>query len=602
MRAMFSYRSILLTAVVGGVFATIVAVLLLIDGANRLNKIPMEATEFVELRDQFVEQPSSVELRQQIQALDLSLRQEYFREQRFTEVGAYLLLGCVAVTLVFGKWAASLRRRLPRPKPKDPGPDSDELLSHTGLWAVVVVVVVLAGTTWAMNATSPSALPATLEELAALRSSVGDEGSQGDAGSQGQDAIAAAVVPELPTAEQMQASWPSFRGPRGAGVSMHSDVPTSWEGGSGEGILWKTPVPLPGVNSPIVWKDRVFLSGATKDAREVYCFDAASGSILWNAEIADDPLVANQEIKTTDDTGYAAPTMATDGRFAFAMFADGLLVALDFSGNEVWRRSLGAPQRNSYGHASSLATVGGSLIVQYDQGADDDELSRLMSFDGATGDPNWESIRQTLASWSSPIVIDHEGKTQIITCADPWVSAYSPDDGTEIWRANILDRVEVGPSPVYSAGMVFAGNDTAVFAAIRVDGNGDVTESHVQWTADYGLPDTCSPVVTDEFVLTLATYGTLFCFDKQKGGEPLWEEDLGADFISSPSLVGNHIYLFGKEGGAWIVEPTSEGCNRIAEADLGETCVTSPAFQDGRIFIRGSEHLFCIGNANNDKN
>ena len=601
MKAMFGYRSILMTAVVAGVFATIVGALLLIDGANRLNKIPMEATEFVELREQFVEQPNNAEIRQQIQALDLSLRQEYFREQRFTEVGSYLLLGGIMVTVIFGKWAATLRRRLPRPKPKDPGPDSDELLSHTGLRAVVVVVLALAGTTWAMNATYRSALPATLEELAALRSPAGDDGSQRDQGSQGEEAIVAAVIPELPTAEEMQASWPSFRGPNGAGVSNHQDVPTSWDGGSGEGILWKTAVPLPGVNSPIVWKDRVFLSGATEDAREVYCFDATSGSILWNAEIADDPLVAKTEIKTTDDTGYAAPTMATDGRFVFAMFADGLVVALDFSGNEVWRRSLGAPQRNSYGHASSLATNDGSLIVQYDQGADDDELSRLMSFDGATGEPNWETIRKTPASWSSPVVIEHEGVTQIITCSDPWVIAYAPDNGTELWRAKTLDRVEVGPSPVYSDGMVFAGNDTAVFAAIRPDGSGDVTESHVQWTADYGLPDTCSPLVTDEFVLTLASYGTLFCFDKQEGGEPLWEEDLGADFISSPSLVGNHIYLFGKEGAAWIVEPTSEGVEQIAEADLGEACVTSPAFQDGRIFIRGSEHLFCIGSAKNDK-
>jgi outer membrane protein assembly factor BamB len=503
-------------------------------------------------------------------------------------------MGGIMITLIFSKWAATLHRRLPRPKPKEPGPDSDELLSRRGLWAVAVVVLALASTTWAMNAHYRSALPATLEGLAALRNPVGGEGNPAGG------AIVETVIPDLPSAEEMQASWPSFRGPHGAGISTHQGVPTSWDGGSGEGILWKTAVPLPGVNSPIVWKDRIFLSGATEDAREVYCFDAASGSILWNAEIADDPLVANQEIKTTDDTGYAAPTMATDGRFVFAMFADGLVVALDFSGNEVWRRSLGAPQRNSYGHASSLATFEGSLIVQYDQGAGDDELSRLMSLDGATGEPNWETIRETPASWSSPIVIEHDQVAQIVTCCDPWVIAYAPRDGKELWRAKTLERVEVGPSPVYSDGMVFAGNDGSVFAAIRVDGSGDVTESHVQWTADYGLPDTCSPLVTDQFVLTLASYGMLFCFDKKEGGEPLWEEDFGADFISSPSLVGNQIYLFGKEGAAWIVEPTSEECKRIAEADLGEACVTSPAFQDGRIYIRGSEHLFCIGSATAD--
>ncbi len=593
---MFGYRSILLTAVVTGVFATIVGVLLVIDGVDRLDKIPMEATEFVELRMQFVEQPNDPELRQQIQALDLALRQEYFREQRFTEVGSYLLLVGIMITLIFGKWAATLHRRLPLPSPKEPGPDSDELLSRRGLWAVAVVILALGSTTLAMNKHYRSGLPATLEELAALRN------PSGDAGVPGEDAVVDSVIPDLPGSEAMQENWPNFRGPHGAGISTHQDVPTKWDGETGEGILWKTAVPLPGVNSPVVWKDRVFLSGATKDAREVYCFDATSGSVLWNTEIAVDPLVATKDIKTTDDTGYAAPSMATDGRFVFAMFADGLVVALDFSGTERWRRSLGAPLRNSYGHASSLVTLEGSLIVQYDQGARDDELSKLMSFDGVTGEPNWETVRATPTSWASPVVIENEGVAQIITCADPWVIAYAPDDGAEIWRAKTLDRVEVGPSPVFTDGIVYAGNDTAVFAAIRADGTGDVTDSHVQWTADYGLPDTCSPLVTDEFVLTLASYGTLFCFDKKEGGEPLWEEDLGADFYSSPSLVGNHVYLFSKEGTAWIVEPTSEECKRISEADLGEACVTSPAFQDGRIFIRGSEHLFCIGSANSDDN
>jgi hypothetical protein len=93
----------------------------------------------------------------------------------------------------------------------------------------------------------------------------------------------------------------------------------------------------------------------------------------------------------------------------------------------------------------------------------------------------------------------------------------------------------------------------------------------------------------------LASHGTLTCIDKKEGGQPLWEEGFEADFTSSPSLVGNRVYLFSREGKAWVVEPTREKCNRIAEADLGEKCVTSPAFQNGRIYIRGKEHLFCIG-------
>ncbi len=141
-------------------------------------------------------------------------------------------------------------------------------------------------------------------------------------------------------------------------------------------------------------------------------------------------------------------------------------------------------------------------------------------------------------------------------------------------------------------------NDRAALSAIGAGGSGDVTETHVRWSADIGVPDTCSPLVADMFVLVMTSYGTLTCYDKNSGGDPLWEEDFDTDFLSSPSLVDNRVYLFGKDGKAWIVEPTREECKRISEADLGEGCATSPAFQDGRIYVRGYEHLFCIGAAN----
>ncbi|MCP4853112.1 MAG: PQQ-binding-like beta-propeller repeat protein [Fuerstiella sp.] len=598
MKAIFGYRSILCSAVVAGVFSVIVCALLLVDGANRLNKVPQKDPEFVALRERFVEQPNDDELRLEIQSLDLALRKEYFREQRFTEIGSYLLLGGIAVALILGKWAATMRRTLPTPKPKDPGPDSDETLSRTGLWAVAVVILALVGTTWAMNASYRSSLPVSLEELAAIHEGPGKEGENGE---DRPDSARGVELPDLPTAEEIQANWTSFRGPNGSGISTHQDIPTEWDGATDQGILWKTPVPNPGVSSPVVWKDRVFLSGATQDVREVYCFETATGSILWTKEIEIDPLTDTAAIKTSSDTGYAAPTMATDGRLVFAMFADGLVAGLDFSGNEVWKRSLGVPQKNNYGHSSSLATYLGSLIIQFDHGANDDELSKVMALDGLTGKTIWETVREMPASWSSPIVIQHGDQAQVITCGDPWVIAYSTEDGKELWRANCLDRAEVGPTPVYFDETVYAGNDMAVFAAIRADGQGDVTDSHVQWTVDNGVPDTCSPLVTSEFVLMMASYGTLSCFDRKEGGDPLWEEDFGADFISSPSLVGKYVYLFSREGTAWVVEPTREECEQIAEAELGEECVTSPAFQDGRIYIRGAEHLFCIGKTTPDE-
>ena len=150
-------------------------------------------------------------------------------------------------------------------------------------------------------------------------------------------------------------------------------------------------------------------------------------------------------------------------------------------------------------------------------------------------------------------MIGDRDRARIITSANPWVIAYRAADGVELWRSKCL-RADVGPSPVYADGIVYVASEFPCLSAIRTGGEGDVTETHVAWTADAGLPDTCGPLVTDQFVLLLASYGTLTCYDKQVGGEPLWEMDFDDSFSSSPGLVGNRVYLFGEEGAAWVVE------------------------------------------------
>jgi outer membrane protein assembly factor BamB len=378
------------------------------------------------------------------------------------------------------------------------------------------------------------------------------------------------------------------------GISAYTNIPTQWKGESGAGILWKTPVPLDGNSSPIVWGDRVFLTGANEEKRAVYSFDADSGKLLWQTEVPGTPESTAEPPDVGETTGFASPTPVTDGQRVYAMFANGDIAAVDFDGNVDWSRSLGIP-KNVYGHAASLTMHQDLVIVQFDQGGRNDELSRLLGLATKTGETVWETPRGVPNSWSSPIVIQHDGKPQIITGADPWVIAYSATDGKEIWRAESLEA-DVGPSPVYADGVVFVANEFPGASAIRAGGTGNVTETHVVWESDIGAPDCCSPLATEKFLFLLASYGTLTCFDVKQGGEPLWEEDFeDANFVSSPSLVGKYVYLFGEEGRAWIVEPTEEECKRIAEASLGEGCVTSPAFQDGRLYIRGEEHLFCIG-------
>lgn len=409
-------------------------------------------------------------------------------------------------------------------------------------------------------------------------------------------AASAATPPDSapPPAADDHRSWPGFRGPDGSGVSLHADIPLDWDGATGRGIAWKTAVPLPGVNSPIVYHDRVFLSGATAHRREVYCFHARAGQLLWRTEVCRRPPDRQRPLKVNTDTGYAAPTLTTDGRAVYAMFATGDLAALDFQGNEIWTRSFG-PLDNSYGHASSLANWRGRVLVQLDQATAPQRRSRLLALDGASGHVVWQVARPLPASWCSPIVVDRASPPLIVTAGDPWVIAYAAQTGQELWRADCLAPAEVATTPIYSEGVVFAANEYAALVAIAADGRGDVTTTHVRWKADLGLPDICSPLAAGPFLLLLSSDGRLTCYDKRQGGDPLWQTDLQADFAASPALAGRHVYLFDRRGKAWILQPTRDACRHVAQPELGEACLTSPAFQDGRIYIRGSTHLFCIG-------
>ena len=583
---------------VAGVFSLVVCALLFYDYSLRRAKDPHEAASFKALKLALAQQPDNEELRQSIRISDWELRKEYFRQRAFARRGGWLLLGGMIVFLVAAKSATTLRRKLPAPQPQGAPRDLETRWTRIARRSVAALAVVLAGVAVGLSLTSPDDLPKDAKELAALlKSDPGDvpNGQQ-------------AKIPPPPSDEEIEKMWPCFRGAHGAGISAYTNVPDSWDDASGKNILWKTPVPLPGMNSAAVWGNRVFLSGATKDRRGVYCFDTQTGKMLWQKEVRPSPLAA--QMRDPEFTGYAAPTVATDGRFIFAIFVDGELAAFDVDGKKAWQKSLGIPE-NGYGHASSLTTYRDLVLVQVDQGTKKQERSRLYAFQAATGEKGWEVSRPVATSWTSPIVISHDGRDQVVTYSDPLVISYNPADGTELWRADCI-MGESGPSPVFNSPKVYAGNTYCQLSAIRADGSGDVTETHVDWVGEDGLPETCSPLATDEYVFLLEA-GTLTCYDA-KDGTVLWEEYETFDypeFTSSPSLVGNRIYLFGdlekedqedEEGNpvkfskAWILEYGREegSCKVVGEGRLEESCVTCPAFQDGRIYVRGEKHLFCI--------
>jgi len=556
------YRAARNTAVVGAVFSAVFALLLVVNLIGSAVTGPSRENTLAELKLKLQTDPTNEELRAQIRQLDLRIRQDRIWRLDFARRAAFMLLGSVVVLLISGKIASLLEREPPQPQHVPERAETQIREARYARWAVAASLVVLAL-------------------------------GMGAVGLSGWVEFAQAEDPGPPFAsmEDKRLQWHRFRGLGGAGVSTHTDIPTEWDGPTGAGILWKTPVPMPGRNSPVVWEDRIFLTGADPNERHIYCFDADSGQLLWTGDVPTVPAVAAAELNIMEDTGYAASTVATDGRRVYAIFATGDIAAFDFRGRRLWYKNLGVPD-SSYGYASSLDTYEKLVLIQYDQGDGSEGNSKCLALDGLSGRVAWETKRELPNSWASPIVIDVAGQPQLITLADPFVVSYNAADGSELWRAECLGG-DVAPSPIYAGGLVLVIEPYAQMVAIQPTGKGNVTETHIAWRMEEGGPDICSPVSDGEYVYLMESEDYLFCC-KVADGEVVYEHDLSASVRASPSIVRDKLYILDLDGVMHISQIGPE-YKELGKCELGEECYASPAFADGRIYIRGAENLYGIG-------
>ena len=559
------YLTSVLTALVAGIFSLIVCLVLFLNYLPQLpaqrgltEKVtPLESAEMTALKQTLMQNPSE-RLREQIRGLDLQLRQEYFHRKAVSALGAWYLLAGLVVFFSSMKLAAYAGK-----KPPMPTLDASQALNKTATLAparfsVAALALILVAASIALIVFSPPNL-----------------------------IIADTKSVEIPP------HWPRFRGPGGLGVSTDTNMVESFNIESGENILWKSPVPSFSHSSPIVWGDRIFLTGGDAKIQKVFCYDAKTGGLLWARDVQ---ITRGPDYETPDimeDTGAAAATPATDGKRFYAIFATGDLAAFDFDGKQLWVESFGVPD-SIYGYATSLAVYKNNVIVQLDQGPDEDDnyRSKLYAINGATGKLVWAAVREVYDSWTSPIVIDTEKLQQIITISNPWIVAYNPNDGVEIWRVEGFGS-DVAPSPIYAGGLVIATHCNDSVYGIRPDGQGNVTESHVAWTIDENLPETCSPVANDQLLFLLDAAGYLGCFDV-KTGERIYEHDLEDMYLASPTLVGDKLYLF-SEKGVMHVAAAGREFKTIAKSELKERLTATPAFVDGRIYVRGEKNLYCLG-------
>jgi hypothetical protein len=385
-------------------------------------------------------------------------------------------------------------------------------------------------------------------------------------------------------------NWPNWRGPNGDGTSIETNLPTKWD--STTNVVWKSPVPGIGHSSPIVWENKLFTITALPETQEkvLLCYDCKNGDLLWQKIV----LKSAFENKHGDNS-FASGTPATDGKLIYVSFLEGedvVVAAYDFTGKQVWIQRPGKFS-SPHGYSCSPALFEDKVIINGNSKGDDSFVAALSRTDGKL---IWKVSHQNPAhSFSTPVFRKMAGKMQMIFLGNKEVASYNPDDGSKYWFVNGPSE-DFCSSPVYNekTGLVLISSawPQRNLLAIRPDGKGNVTESHVVWQTKEGAYYVPSPVCTDDYLFTTMTNGKVHCIEIATG-KILWVEDLGKQY-SSPVLAGGLVYMPNDQGVITVIKPglTFEV---LAKNSIGERMNASPAISNGKIYLRGDKHLFCIG-------
>lgn len=388
------------------------------------------------------------------------------------------------------------------------------------------------------------------------------------------------------------ADWPEFRGPTGQGISTARNLPKEWD--ATKHVAWKTKI-AGGWSSPILYRGKIYVTAGVPKvdslSLRVICLDAGTGRVLWDNEA----LTANS-VQKHDKNSHASPTPIAEGNRLFVHFGQYGTAALDLDGNVVWRNH-DFKYSPVHGNGSSPAVVGDKLIF----GCDAASNPFIVALDKSTGALVWRKPRETQASrkftFSTPLAINVNGQTQLISQASGAVIAYDPKDGREIWRVRYAQGYSVVPRPVFGHGLLFVatGFDRANLLAIRPDGSGDVTDSHVAWTISKSAPLTPSPLLIGDDLYFVSDGGVMSCADA-KTGTIHWQERLGGDCSASPVFADGKIYITSEAGVTSVVKP-GKTFEVLAKNDLKERSLASIAVDDGALFIRTAQNLFRIQNS-----
>jgi hypothetical protein len=396
------------------------------------------------------------------------------------------------------------------------------------------------------------------------------------------------------------ADWPGFRGPTQDGASPERGLPVKW--GPEQNIVWKLKLPGPGSSSPIVWKDRVFLtcySGygtldgkgeLAKLQRHLLCIERDTGKVLWQKDVPA-KMPESPYSKQIAEHGYTTSTPATDGERIYVFFGRTGVFAFDLSGKELWQVEVGK-YLNNFGSAGSPLLYKDLVIVNATV-----ESSSLVALEKITGKEVWRT-KVYGDCWSTPALATVGGKTEIVLNGLNDLLGFDADKGTKLWKCDVPSSAYASSTPVIRNGIIYlmgAGADGRWFMAVRPGGKDDVTKTHVLWTQTKAGASYCSPLLIGE---RLYYFSALAGCLKADSGAIVYHDrlaSLGTEY-SSPVLADGKIYLFTRRKGAYVLS-AKDKLEVLAENSLGDATDfnASPAVSNGRLFVRSQQYLYCIG-------
>ncbi|HJQ69841.1 MAG TPA: PQQ-binding-like beta-propeller repeat protein [Blastocatellia bacterium] len=394
-------------------------------------------------------------------------------------------------------------------------------------------------------------------------------------------------------------NWPQWRGPSLNGVSAEKNLPTTWS--AEENVTWKLSMPAFSGSTPIIWGDRIFLNVAEGDDLFLWAVDRNKPTVLWKKRLGGGNLKLRKQ-------NMSSPSPVTDGKHVWVMTGTGVLKAFDFAGAEVWARDIqkeyGAFGLN-WGYASSPLLYEDSLYVQVLHGMKTDDPSYVMRINKTTGKNLWKvdratsAIRESPDSYTTPALLKYGKTVEIVITGGDVVTGHDPATGKELWRSNGLNPenhpfYRIVASPVVSGDMVYAPTRIKPLLAIRAGGRGDITETHRAWAFDKG-PDVPTPVTDGKYFYVVDDKGVMWCLDAKTGQAIYGPERIKpGTYSASPVLADGKIYITNEDGLTTVLKAGPK-FEVLAENNLNDYCLSSPAISDGQIFIRTTQNLYCIG-------